>query len=179
MAVVPFVEGGGAVMIMVSHSVADGGAIFTSIVDAVSGRKRDYGYSQPHSRTRRQAVREDLKSTAASLPELAKAVRAAVRVARKEKADIRSSAKRSVGRPIEGTASAIPVPSVTALVDIAEWDQRAAALGGTSNALVAGIAARLGRYRGRVDEDGLVTLNMPVSDRTKGDTRANALSGCR
>lgn len=177
MAVVPFVEGGGAVMIMVSHSVADGGAIFTSIVDAVSGRKRDYGYSQPHSRTRRQAVREDLKSTAASLPELAKAVRAAVRVARKEKADIRSSAKRSVGRPIEGTASAIPVPSVTALVDIAEWDQRAAALGGTSNALVAGIAARLGRYRGRVDEDGLVTLNMPVSDRTKGDTRANALSG--
>lgn len=176
MAVVPFAEGGGAVMIMVSHSLADGGAIFTSVLDAVSGRKRDYGYALPHSRTHRQAVREDLRSAVKSLPEVAKAVRAAVRVARKEKANLRSSAKRSAGRPLEGAATAIHLPSVTALVDTSEWDQRTATLGGTSNALMAGIAARLGMYRGRGDAEGLVTLNMPVSDRTKDDTRANALS---
>ncbi len=177
MAAVQFTEGGGAVMMMISHSVADGGAIFTSIADAVLGRKNDYGYPQPGSRPRGRAVREDLRETFTSLPETGRAIKATAAVARKEKADLKSSAKRSVGRPIQDTAQAIPVPSITALVDMSEWDRRAAALGGTSNALMAGLAARLGSLRGRVDPDGLVTLNMPVSDRKDGDTRANALTG--
>ena len=177
MAAVRFVEGGGAVMVMVSHTVADGGGIFTSIADAVLGRKNDFGYSLPDSRTRGRAIREDLTATVKELPETAKAVKAAVRVARKDKADIRSSVKGSAARPIQSTAAAIPVPSVTVLVDVGAWDRRAAALGGTSNALVVGIAARMGMHRGRTNADGLVTLNMPVSDRKEGDTRANALTG--
>ena len=176
MAMLPFTEGGGAVMMMISHSVADGGAIFASVADAAMGKKRDFGYPRPHSRDRREGVREDFRATVAALPEAAKAVRAAIRVARKEKADIKTSSQRSTGRPISTSAGAISVPSVTGLVDIADWDQRAEALGGTSNALVAGIAARLGKYRGRCDADGIITLNFPVSDRGKGDTRANALS---
>lgn len=49
-------------------------------------------------------------------------------------------------------------------------------LGGTSNSLFAGFAARLGQLLGRVDADGLAMLSYPVSDRTEGDTRANALN---
>lgn len=176
MAMVRFTEGGGAVMMMISHSVADGGAIFASVTDAVLGRRNDYGYPPPHSRTRRAAVREDFRATVAALPDVGRAVRAAIRVARKEKSDIRTSSQRATPRPIRSAAGAIAIPSITALVDIGDWDQRAKALGGTSNALVAGIAARLGKHRGRCDADGIVTLNFPVSDRGKDDTRANALS---
>jgi len=57
------------------------------------------------------------------------------------------------------------------------WDQRAEDLGGTSNSLFAGIAAKVGQLQGRVDQDGMVKLAFPVSERTEGDTRANALSG--
>jgi hypothetical protein len=176
MAMLPFTGGGGAVMMMISHSVADGGAIFTSVADAVMGRKPDYGYPLPQARTRRTALREDFRATVAALPEAARAVRAAVRVARKEKADIRTSAQRSTARPVRDAVGAIAVPSITALVDIGDWDQRAEALGGTSNVLMSGVAARLGMYRGRSDADGMITLNYPVSDRAEGDTRANALS---
>ena len=177
MAVVPFTEGGGAIMMMISHSVADGGAILGSVADAVMGKKRDFGYPAPHSRTTADAVWEDLRSSVKSLRDVGKAIKAAVQVARSEKADIRSSAKRSVSRPIRDTAAAIAVPSITALVDIRAWDARVEALGGTSNALVAGIAARLGKIRGRAEADGSVILNFPVSDRKDGDTRANALTG--
>ncbi|MCV7102381.1 hypothetical protein H7I01_18805, partial [Mycobacterium palustre] len=57
-----------------------------------------------------------------------------------------------------------------------EWDARAEALGGTSNALLAGLAARLAQRVGRVGADGSVALAIPVSERTAGDTRANAVA---
>src|SRR5262245_62930572 len=51
------------------------------------------------------------------------------------------------------------------------------ALGGTGHTLVAGWAARLGERMGRRRaSDGAVTLQMPISDRTAGDVRANAMS---
>ena len=61
-------------------------------------------------------------------------------------------------------------------VDADEWDARAQSLGGTSNTLLAGLAARLAQRVGRVTADGSVTLAMPVNQRTAGDTRANAIT---
>lgn len=177
MAAVPFTEGGGAVMVMVSHSVADGGAIFTSIADAALGRRNDYGYDKPGSRPRGKAIREDLAATVKDLPEVGRSIKAAVRVARQEKTDLKRSAQRSAGKPVNGTASAIHMPSITVLVPLAEWDACAERLGGTSNAMMAALAARLGSHRGRADRNGMVTINMPVSDRKEGDNRANALTG--
>jgi hypothetical protein len=66
-------------------------------------------------------------------------------------------------------------PSVVAYIDTEHWDACAKRLGGTSNSLFSGMAARLGELLGRVDGDGLVNLSWPVSERTEGDTRANAL----
>ena len=48
--------------------------------------------------------------------------------------------------------------------------------GGTSNTLLAGLAARLAQQMGRVTADGSVDLTMPVNERTAGDTRANAIT---
>jgi hypothetical protein len=64
----------------------------------------------------------------------------------------------------------------TIFVDADEWDARADALGGTSNALLAGLAARLAQRAGRVGADGFAILALPVNERTAGDTRANAIT---
>jgi hypothetical protein len=68
------------------------------------------------------------------------------------------------------------IPTATIFIDADDWDARANALGGTSNALLAGVAARLARRVGRVGTDGSVTLSIPVSERTADDTRANAVA---
>ena len=49
-------------------------------------------------------------------------------------------------------------------------------LGGTSNTLLAGLAARLAQRVGRVTADGSVTLAYARQRRTAGDTRANAIT---
>jgi diacylglycerol O-acyltransferase len=65
----------------------------------------------------------------------------------------------------------------TAFVDVNEWDARAQSLGGTSNALLAGLAADVARRVGRVTAgEGSVALAIPVNERTDGDTRANAVT---
>ncbi|MCV7049951.1 hypothetical protein H7H82_04930, partial [Mycobacterium heidelbergense] len=75
-----------------------------------------------------------------------------------------------------GPDQPVAIPKATIFIDADEWDARADALGGTSNALLAGLAARLAQRRGRVTADGSVTLAIPVSERTADDTRANAVS---
>jgi hypothetical protein len=65
---------------------------------------------------------------------------------------------------------------VAASIDVATFDDKVAELGGTRNAFVAALAARLGHALGRVADDGMVMLTFPVSERTDGDTRGNALN---
>ncbi|MGA5466625.1 hypothetical protein [Mycobacterium sp. NPDC050041] len=177
--VLPLVEGGAAVSLVVSHSLADGLGICLAVADAVEGRVRDLGYPPPHARVRRKAVGEDARLTAREVPEMARAVAAAVRAGRANGAGLKSSVaaappapRRSGGRGDD----VVDVPTVTVFVDQHEWDSRAAQLGGTSNSLFSGVACRLGVRLGRVRPDRAVTLSFPVSERTEGDTRANALT---
>lgn len=65
---------------------------------------------------------------------------------------------------------------VVAYVDEGLWNERSKSLGGSSNSLVAGIAARLGALTGRVDAQGRAKLTIPVSERVEGDSRGNALN---
>lgn len=173
MAVVPFTDGGGAVTLVVSHSVADVGGILFSLFSALAGMKPELGYPAPGSRTRRQALREDLRALRQSAPEIRSAVKAAVKVIREGQGEGTRAARPAVQRD---TTSAIR-PSVFAIVPSDEWDAAAKAIGGNSGSLVAGFAVRLGSIMGQARSDGSVTLNFPVSDRGEGDTRANALTG--
>jgi hypothetical protein len=79
--------------------------------------------------------------------------------------------------PFVGPDERVAPPTATIFIDADEWDARAHSLGGTSNALLAGLAARLAQRVGRVAGDGFVTLAIPVNERAAGDTRANAITG--
>ena len=74
----------------------------------------------------------------------------------------------------------VVVPGITISIDVDVFDARAESLGGTGNTLVAGLAAKLGERMGhRHDDDGTVTVQLVMSDRTEGDTRAIAVSLAR
>lgn len=174
--VLPIEGGGTAVSLVASHTLVDGLAVCQVIADAAQGRTHDLGYPSPGSRTRPRAFLEDARQTLASTPELARAVATMVRLARQGRQELASSIAAAPPPPGARRDDPAVVPTLAAFVDLAEWDDCAKRLGGTSNSLFAGFAARLGVRMGRRLDDGSVTLAFPVGERKDGDTRGNALT---
>ncbi|KAA1246584.1 fatty acyl-AMP ligase, partial [Mycobacterium simiae] len=175
--VLPLEGGGTAVSLVASHTLVDAMAFAHAITDAAEGRTHNLGYSTAGSRTRRQALREDLRQTVKDLPDVARALGAVARRARRDREELKSSIQAAP--PSARTASGDPtvqLPALTGYVDLAEWDARAKSLGVASNSLAAGIVCRLAVRAGRVRDDGTVTLRFMLSLRTANDTRANALT---
>jgi len=172
----PLADGGTGVSLIVSHTVADGLGAIEAITDAANGVRRDLDYPPPRSRTRAQALAEDARVSVRSLPEAGAAALAAVRLARDARADVSASAQRSTPTPMRSAGPLVAVPSTVLRIEAAQWDQRAAALGGAANTLLLGLATHVGALLGRREEDGMVRLNLPLSDRTPHDTRGNALT---
>jgi hypothetical protein len=173
LAVLPFTAGGAGVSLVVSHCLTDGLGACLAMVEAACGYDNTINWPAAASRRRWRALREDARQTARDTPAIGRAVVAAARLARHN----RGSAGPATPRPLPAAADErITLPMATIFVDADEWDARAHVLGGTSNALLAGLAARLAQRVGRVTADGSVTLAMPVNDRTADDTRANAVT---
>lgn len=171
----PFTEGGAAVVLIVSHTIADGGGAVVAVTDAAKGITHDLGYPPPASRTRFQAVRQDARVLIRGLPEVAKSVLAALRLARKDgTAAVRQKVPAIPAQA--GLERQVFVPSVTIHVDVEQWDKRAGELGGSGPTLLLGFGARCGKGLGWLGEDGMVNISIPISERTPGDTRANALT---
>ncbi|MCX2933400.1 hypothetical protein ORI20_24310 [Mycobacterium sp. CVI_P3] len=173
----PLIGGGAAVSLAVSHTTGDAVAGTLAIVDAVNGTRRDYGFPPPGTRTRGQALRQDIAVTARSALKVPAAIGGGLRVAREQQDDVSTSVRSS--SPASSSAARtqrLVVPRVYGYVDGQEWDERAKALGGTRNVLFAGFCARLGYRLGRLDGNGRIVLSVPVSERTAGDTRANPLN---
>ncbi|WP_246216608.1 hypothetical protein [Mycobacterium botniense] len=174
--VLPLTDGATAVTVVASHYVIDGLGFVVAVADAILGNRRDLGYPPPRSRTRLRAVLEDAGQTARDAPEIARALVVASKLVRPTRRR-ESAASPPVGVDAGGGDEPVVVPGITIYVGLEEWDARANALGGTSNTLVAGLAAKLAERMGRRrSDDGAVTLQLPISDRTEGDTRAVALS---
>jgi hypothetical protein len=181
MGVVRLTDGSTAVSLVLSHYLIDGLGLLVVLVDAMLGNTRDLGYPPPHSRTRARAVVQDARQTARDTREVVRALRVAARLARHNRQD---SAQAPAPRPVEVRGDdgdePIVVPGVTIRTDLAEWDARAKALGGTDSTLTAGFAAKFGERLGRRRAvDGAVTLQLPMNERTEGDVRANAMSFAR
>jgi diacylglycerol O-acyltransferase / wax synthase len=172
----PLVEGGAVISLVVSHTVADAAALIESITHAVNGTGRDLDYPAAGARTREQALRADVRTTLKALREVPAAVIGAARIAREQADDLSESAKAVPVSRVRRPQEAVNIPTIAVRIDQAEWDARAKALGGSSNALLAGIAARIGAITGRVDADGRAMLSLPVSERVADDTRGNALN---
>jgi hypothetical protein len=175
LAVVPFTDGGTGVSLVVSHSLIDGVGLAMALVEATSGVDDAIMWPPAGSRRRWRALREDARQTTRDLPAVGRAARAAIRMARRHRGD--ASAPRRASKHIQFPDERITLPSATAFIDESEWDARAQSLGGTSNALLAGLAADAAQRMGRVTAGGdAVMLSIPVNDRTDGDTRANAVT---
>ncbi|OMC49079.1 hypothetical protein [Mycobacterium sp. IS-1264] len=177
LAVLPFTDGGAGVSFVISHTLIDGIGLCEALADAAAGYRDPISWPAAGSRERWRALREDARQTARDIPAMARAVVAAARFARDNRGDVSGAA--ALSRPLAPSAGAderITPAKATIFVDAAEWDARARALGGTSNALLGGLAARLAQRAGRVARNGMVTLAIPVNERVDGDTRANAIT---
>lgn len=184
--VLPLEDGSTAISLVLSHNLIDGLGLALVIVEAALGKTRDLGYPPPLSRTRLRAVGQDARLTARDVPEAARALVTAAKLARKQARDNggrnRSSAPRPAANRVTGDDSTDTVlaPALTIYIDLDDWDARANALSGASHTLAAAFAAKLGERIGRRRaDDGAVTLQIPISDRTEDDTRAMALSYAR
>lgn len=179
--VLPLTDGSTAISVVASHYVIDGLGFAVAVADAAAGRARDLGYPLPRSRTQLRAVLQDARQTARDAPEVARALAEAARLIRNQAGRRRDIPPSPTSRPVrfggEEPADTIVVPAIAIYVGVHDWDARAAALGGTSNTLAAAFAAKLAEHTGRRrDNDGAVTVQLPMSDRVEGDTRAVALS---
>jgi polyketide synthase 5 len=198
--VLSLTDGATAVSLVVSHFLIDGLGLAAVVEDAILGTARDLGLPPPRSRARLRAVVQDVRQTAGDAPEATRALVAVAKLARRHRHELKLARRRQHDRDLlltrrrqhdiaespaprlaarrggDGDETVI-VPGITIHVDADEWDARARALSGTSDTLMAGLAAKLGERSGRRRAgDGIVTLQIPTSDRGPGDTRAIALS---
>lgn len=175
--VVPLKDGSTAVSLVVSHCLIDGLGIGLAVAEAAHGITRDLGYPPPRSRTRLRALAQDAGQTVQGAPQIARACVAAVKMARRRRQDPTPSVPSKRSRPaLKHGDEGVVVPAIAIHVDLDDWDARAKTLGGTSHHLAAALAVKLGEHMGRRRSDGAVTLQIPLSDRTEDDTRANTLS---
>jgi hypothetical protein len=179
LAVLPFTDGGAGVSFVISHCLIDGVGLCEALADAACGRHDPISWPAAGSRRQWQAMREDARQTARDIPAIGRAVVAAARFAGRNRGGDGSSTQvpGALRSPLVGPDECVALAKATIYVDADEWDARAHSLGGTSNALLAGLAARLAQRVGRVAGDGFVTLAVPVDERAAGDTRANAITG--
>jgi hypothetical protein len=179
----PLDDGSTAISLVLSHNLIDGLGLALVIIEAALGKTRELGYPPPLSRTRLRAVGEDIRVTTRDIPKAGRALVTAVKLARQQTRDKSEKPRSPAPQPVAVDTSAddvVLVPAITIYVDLNDWDARAEALHGASHTLAAAFAAKLGERIGRRRaEDGIVTLQIPISDRTEEDTRAMALSYTR
>jgi Wax ester synthase/diacylglycerol acyltransferase catalytic domain len=178
LAVLPFTDGGAGVSFVTSHCLTDGVGLCEALADAASDRHDPINWPAAASRRRWQALGEDARQTVRDIPAIARAVAAAARFAGRNLGGDGSATQLPAATPAPpvGGDELITLPTATVFLDADEWDARADSLGGTSNTLLAGLAARLAQRVGRLAADGSVALTLPVNERTVGDTRANAIT---
>ncbi|WP_018599917.1 hypothetical protein [Mycobacterium sp. 155] len=174
LAALPFTDGGTGVSLVTSHCLTDGVGLCEVLTAAAAGRSDSIAWPAAGSRGRWRALRKDTRQTARDLPAMGRAVLAAGRFAARRGSDSPTpSAPRS---PFVRCHERVDAPKATIFIDADEWDACAQSLGASSNALLAGVAARLAERAGRVTADGFVTLALPVNERADDDTRANAIT---
>jgi len=182
LAMLPFTDGGAGVSLVVSHCLLDGIGGCLAVVEAACGYDSATNWPAAASRPRLRAVREDVRQTARDIPGIGRAVVAAARFASRNRGRggdaMPPISKPPTMRPAQPAEAdeRVTLSRATVFLDADEWNARAQSLGGTSNALLAGLAARLAQRVGRVTTDGSVSLAIPVNTREADDTRANAIT---
>lgn len=174
LAMLPLTDGGAVLSFVVTHCLTDGVGLCEALADAACGRDDPISWPPTAARRRWQALREDIRQTTCDTADVGRTALAAVRMARRANG-VAAPASKKRPAPPRGPDHGITLPTAMLFFDAEEWDARAQELGGTSNALLVGLAAHLAHRVGRVAADGSVNVGMPLNERTPGDTRANAV----
>ncbi|MBD8506493.1 hypothetical protein HT102_08350 [Hoyosella sp. G463] len=182
MAVADLESGGAVVSVLASHSIADGQAFTYALLAAAS----DAALPVPadDAATARTAL-ADSRAALAAAPATILALAGLPRALASSKPAHRPRPRTTAAAPVAvdviarlTTASGeFRFPGASLPVASHDWTTRATALGGTTNSLFMAIAADIATRLGRVADDGSVQLAIPVSQRTAGDHRANAITG--
>ena len=167
--VLPMTDGSTAVSIVFSHCLVDGGGLVLTVHNAVSGTPADFGYPGPRSKSRAAALAADLRDTVREIPAGLRALTELVRMTAGTGGDGAPGSPRPAESDDPDLSRVVDIPSVVATVDTGVWDDRAAALGGNSYALVAGFTAKLAEHLGRRRPDGSVTLVIAGNGRSSAD----------
>ena len=178
LAVQPIAGGGAAVSLVLSHTIADGVGAKLAVVDAAQGIDRKLGYPAVERSSKLAALLTDSGQIIREIPAMVKAAVALARLTFKRRDDLSAPARGAKTGQVAGRSGDEPVsmPMITVYAPAAEWDSRAAELGGTPTALFIGLTGRLGGRLGWTNGDGLVEITVPVNERVEGDTRGNALT---
>lgn len=174
LAVQPIAEGGAAVTLVLSHTVADGVGGIVAVEEAVNGVDRNLSYPGV-ARPKVSALLADSRQFIREFPAMVRAGVAMVALLRKRADAMSTPTGAPIGRDLKPVVP-VSVPSITVYTDAGDWDDRADTLGGTPTSLFIGFTSRLGSRFGWVNGDGLVEITVPVNERTEGDTRGNALT---
>lgn len=175
LAVQPIAEGGAAVSLVLSHTVADGVGGKIAITDAARGSSRDLGYPAAGGSSKLPVLVADSRKFIVEIPAMVKAAVALARLARSRKEDL-SPPGRETRAADETAGQPVTMPMITVFAPAQEWDARALELGGTPTSLFIGLTCRLGGRLGWTNADGMVGIIVPVNERTEDDTRGNALT---
>lgn len=175
LAVQPLGDGGSALSLLVSHTVADGQAGILAVADAIAGRPFPNGFPAASRRWSPTMLARDGMESLRSFPDAWRALLALLgRQRQQAPAPIQAApAPRAGSGTTQGPA--VELPLVQIVLDPAACEARAAQAGIKSGILLMAFAARLAFRMGRVDANGRVKLVLPVSDRQPGDRRGNAL----
>ncbi|MFI5776107.1 hypothetical protein [Nocardia sp. NPDC051570] len=165
LAVVDLDDGGSAVSLLSSHTIADGRAFCAAITAAVADEQIELDCRGDEFGPMRQLF-SDLGAAAKRLVPTLGAVVLGVRLAAARRAEVRTDS---------GSDRDFRVPTVDATIPAELWRAAAQARGGTVTTLAVALMAEIAGESGRVDEQGRARMMMPVSTRTDGDERANAL----
>lgn len=172
--VLPMTDGSWAVSLVGSHCLFDGVGFLQNIADAVRGHVREINYPVPQAHSRIQRVTADSAQALRDVGPLGRALWEGVKLWGGTARAGRAEARRMPARYPDGEA--VVIPAVSVFVDLPDWDRAAAGLGGNSHSLLAAFSAKLADRLGRCHPDSAtVALLIAISDRTAGDTRANAL----
>src|ERR1700752_583259 len=82
LAVLPFIDGGAGVSLVISHALTDGVGLCEALADAASARHDPISWPAGGSRPRWRALREDARQTARDIPGIGRALVAGARLAR-------------------------------------------------------------------------------------------------
>lgn len=175
-------QGGGSALVLTApHCLVDGIAILEAVADAIEGVDRIQHLPLAPARFHAQTFRHDLGVAIRSLAAVGIAVGALIRSLRAMGSlSLPRRTRRHQRITREGHGFEHPeVPFVCVGIRQSDWKRRCLQLDGSSTALQAAMVAQLAVVTGRVDGAGSLSLVMPVSTRSAGDSRANALQWIR